>query len=459
MNSNNINLSQFIQEQSSDTAYINNNNIHSYTDLKSEITYFFNKIKKLKIKKKTLVAITALNNPNTVAILYALWASHLTPVLISPKKTKEQISILRNHYNIDSYLDKSFFDNSTKENIIDNNIFKTPINSDDIAIVIFTSGSSNLSKGCKLSFKNLITSALGTINFYNISKNDIWDLSLSLAHIGGVMIPIRMFMVGGSIIYSYGTEYNCYKNTNSTFISLVPTQLKWMLDSISDLAILKSCRCILIGGASISQSLVKLALKEKLNLYLTYGATETCSQVTSTTNLNHLPLKMPLTSGQALENRKIHISKDQIITISGDTIFKGYLNEKNNSTFETGDLGKLDQNSELIIIGRADNKFISGGENITPLDIELAIKEIDGIIEAKIIPVKDPNFGKVAAAYIQTNKPKQQDEIVHILKDKIEKFKIPKYFHIEYLSNMKNFSKTEVQTIKDLFSKRGLDVN
>ena len=77
----------------------------------------------------------------------------------------------------------------------------------------------------------------------------------------------------------------------------------------------------------------------------------------------------------------------------------------------------------------------------------------------KIIPVKDPNFGKVAAAYIQTNKPKQQDEIVHILKDKIEKFKIPKYFHIEYLSNMKNFSKTEVQTIKDLFSKRGLDVN
>jgi O-succinylbenzoic acid--CoA ligase len=129
-------------------------------------------------------------------------------------------------------------------------------------------------------------------------------------------------------------------------------------------------------------------------------------------------------NGDILPHRQVRLADDGEIFVSGPMLFQGYLGQTKPDWFATGDLGKL-ENGKLIIIGRKDWMFISGGENIQPEEIERELLRIPEVIEAVVIAKDDPEFGKRPFALVKTVGFFDQKRMQTILSDRLPKFKIP----------------------------------
>ena len=128
-------------------------------------------------------------------------------------------------------------------------------------------------------------------------------------------------------------------------------------------------KAILIGSA-IPDVLVRKAVDARLPVHVTYGLTEMASQVATSKRLTK---ENPLPVGQILRSTQVRISDDHEILVKGKTLFQGYVKEERveptldkQGWFHTGDLGCLNDDGTLTVLGRKDNMFISGGENIQP---------------------------------------------------------------------------------------------
>jgi O-succinylbenzoic acid--CoA ligase len=196
---------------------------------------------------------------------------------------------------------------------------------------------------------------------------------------------------------------------------------------------LAGLKAVLMGGGPVSASLVDEALSRGLPLHTSYGLTEMASQVTTTPP--GAPLGVLRTAGRVLPEREVSISEEGEILVRGATLFVGYVEGKTldlpldtDGWFHTGDLGELDENGFLRVLGRKDNLFVSGGENIQPEEIEEVLCRLDGIDEAIVVPVPDPEFGHRPVAFIRTEGDKPED-LAPKLRAFLPGFKIPTSFH------------------------------
>jgi O-succinylbenzoic acid--CoA ligase len=182
---------------------------------------------------------------------------------------------------------------------------------------------------------------------------------------------------------------------------------------------MRKLKAILLGGSAISRSLIEKAYQEELPIVMTYGSTETCSQV-SATSLGE-GLDRLLTSGKCLPDRELQISNSGEIWVKGKMICEpGF--------YHTGDLGYLDSFGYLHVLGRRDNRFISGGENIYPEEIErvlLGHSDIDSVI---IAAKNDEEYGQLGVAFVKLRAGCKLDskQLQDFLRERIERFKIPK---------------------------------
>ncbi len=259
------------------------------------------------------------------------------------------------------------------------------------SLLLFTSGSTAAPKIAVLSLANLLANASGAIQALDLRPKDQWLLSLPLYHVGGIGILIRCILARATMVLG--------DSPNITHLSYIPTHL------YRATPIYKKLRCLLLGGAPI------LTIPDRLPIYTTYGLTEMGSMVT----LN----------GQLLPNREVQIAPDGEILVRGPCLFQGYLGEEspNKDWFATGDLGRYKK--ELVITGRKDWMFISGGENIQPEEIERELLCLPEVIEAVVLPKDDAEFGKrpvaVVQARFQFNLKRMQSALVNVL----PKYKIP----------------------------------
>jgi O-succinylbenzoic acid--CoA ligase len=127
------------------------------------------------------------------------------------------------------------------------------------------------------------------------------------------------------------------------------------------------------------------------------------------------------------------IAADGEILVRGKTLFMGYLEDgqitsaiDSDGWFHSGDIGYFDDNGSLFVVGRKDNMFISGGENIHPEEIEAALMEIDEVTDAVVVPVKNPEFGYRPVAFVRTE---PQREITADDLPGLPSFKIPIKFY------------------------------
>ncbi|MDN3560683.1 o-succinylbenzoate--CoA ligase [Vreelandella neptunia] len=266
---------------------------------------------------------------------------------------------------------------------------------------IFTSGSSGTPKAVLHRVANHLASARGSASFIPVDQNSGWLLSLPLFHIGGYAIPFRVFMAGGRIILDDEphTLPARLEQQSITHLSLVPTQL-WRLLKAGFSPQRTQLRELLLGGAAIPAPLVAKMTSLGLTPKVSYGLSEMASQVCT-----GIPTA-PGVVGKALPDREVRVVEGEI-QVRGETLFCGYLNNgeidpalNDEGWFATRDKGHFNSEGALVVEGRLDNGFISGGENIQPEAIEQRLVDHPGVAQALVVPVPHPEWGERPVAFI-----------------------------------------------------------
>jgi o-succinylbenzoate---CoA ligase len=298
-------------------------------------------------------------------------------------------------------------------------------------LMIPTGGSSGKIKFVAHSWETLSASVWGFQEFYEVSEiNSV--CTLPLYHVSGLMQLIRSLLTGGNLSivdFHQLCEHPPSYIPSNCFISLVPTQLEKLL-ALYPLWLLQF-KTILLGGAPPSLELLKLARSMQLPLALTYGMTETGSQIASLKPAEFLAGNN--SCGRVLPHAQIALISTESdgvgsISIKAKSLMLGYFPDlEQPEYFEPDDLGSIDERGYLTIIGRSSDKIISGGENVYPIEVVNAIIATGLVEDVWVIGVPDRYWGQIVTAiYV----PKDLDLAVDVLKEsiagKISKYKLPK---------------------------------
>jgi O-succinylbenzoic acid--CoA ligase len=306
------------------------------------------------------------------------------------------------------------------------------IHLDQPATIVFTSGSTGTPSAALHAYGNHYHNALGSNANITLRPGDRWLHSLPLYHVGGISILFRCLLAGATIaLPGQGTPIGeSVADLGATHVSLVSTQLLRLLREDTELGGLKA---VLMGGGPVSASLVDEALSRGLPIHTSYGLTEMASQVTTTPP--GAPPEALRTAGRVLPEREVLISQEGEILVRGATLFAGYVEDgkldlplDTDGWFHTGDLGESDENGYLRVLGRKDNLFVSGGENIQPEEIEEALSALPGVEAAVVVPVDDPEFGQRPAAFVRMEHGNTVDFALE-LEQVLPRFKIPIAFY------------------------------
>ena len=178
--------------------------------------------------------------------------------------------------------------------------------------------------------------------------------------------------------------------------------------------------------------LIRHAVALNLPIHTSYGLTEMASQVTTTRRND--PPEVLFSSGQLLRYRSLRVGPGDELLVSGETRFAGYVENEEivkpfdaRGWFATGDVGKIDADGNLTVLGRRDTMFISGGENIYPEEIEKALYQIAGIEQAVVVPVTHPEYGFRPVAFVSLSRKSgiTPADLREKLRDQLPGFKIP----------------------------------
>lgn len=302
------------------------------------------------------------------------------------------------------------------------------------ANVILTSGSCGAPKAAVHCLANHIANADGARRLITLAQGDAWLLSLPLFHIGGLAILNRCALVGASIVMPDRTLSlsQQIERDKLTHVSLVPTQLSQLLNDKNNE--FNSIKALLLGGGAIPVDLLDRLQQRNIASYTSYGMTEMASQITTG------PTVSDGSSGQLLPLRELKIV-DGVIWIRGACLFMGYHSPEGIDPaidelgwFYTKDRGEWDENGNLKILGRVDNMFICGGENVQPEEIEAALKQHAQIDDAIVFAEPDSQFGHLPAAIIRGSLTQHPTAIAHemeqFLVDRIARFKRPRHYYV-----------------------------
>lgn len=306
------------------------------------------------------------------------------------------------------------------------------VEADRWVTAVFTSGSTGRPRAALHSFGNHCYSALGAAENMPLVPGDRWLLSLPVYHVGGLAILFRCLWAGAAVVLpAPETSLRAaVEAAAATHVSMVATQLYRMVHASED-APPAGLKRVLLGGSAIPASLVEDAFARGWPVHTSYGLTEMASQVTTTP-----PGAGPAvlrSSGRVLPYRQLEIAPDGEIRVRGETRFAGYLVGGRLQTpfdadgwFATGDLGYVDAAGFLHVIGRKDNLFISGGENIQPEEIEAVLCRVGGVVQAAVVPVPDAEFGQRPVAFVHVEaEPIPVENIAAVLEKELPRFKHP----------------------------------
>ncbi len=313
----------------------------------------------------------------------------------------------------------------------------------------FTSGTSGNPKIVPLKRRQAHFAAKASAENFKPRTNHFWLLCLPLNHIGAVSIILRSLLYGSAIfrMKSFHPEMiMTFLNENKLFqaASLVPTMLKRLMDK-PNFYIHNNFEAILLGGGPIDTGLVKECQRRGIPLVPSYGMTETCAQIVSNPILKPSGTYGPVKSvGKIFSPNEIQIrdENEEVLGINssgeiwlkGPQVFDGYLNRDNdkyfdnNGWFKTGDFGYLNVHNHLFIESRRSDLIVTGGENVSPFEVESELIKIDPISEAAVIGLPDSEWGQKVVAVVvgKTEQTIDSEKIRKDLKEKITAYKVPK---------------------------------
>ena len=326
---------------------------------------------------------------------------------------------------------------------------------DDLAAILYTSGTTGRSKGAMLSHGNLLSNAVMLKDYWGWEKGDVLIHALPIFHVHGLFVAIHGALLNGSKMLWHG-KFDPKKviadMPRATVFMGVPTLYVRMLAEPSLTKEQAAHMRLFISGSAplLIETFNDWRQRTGQTILERYGMSETImltsnpyggdarhggqSERRGSTVGFPLPgvgLRVVDDAGKALP-----VGEIGNIQVQGPNVFKGYwrMPEKTKEEFsadgwfKTGDVGKVDERGYVSIVGRSKDLIISGGYNVFPAEIESAINDMPGVAESAVVGVPHPDFGEVGVAVVIA-KPGAKldgDAILAQLKSQLANFKIPK---------------------------------
>ncbi len=284
------------------------------------------------------------------------------------------------------------------------------------AVIVHTSGTSAGARPVTLTYGNWLWSALGSAAALGLDAEERWLCCLPLAHVGGLSILLRSAIYGTRAIvherFDTGAVLAALRDpAGPTLVSLVPATLTRLLDA--GLREPPALRWALLGGAAIPPALLERAADAGVPVAPTYGMTEACSQIA--------------TNGVPLFCTRVGLSETGEILVTGPTV-----SSDAGPVLHTGDLGGRDSRGRIVVLGRADDVIISGGENVSPLAVEAVLERHPDVAEAAAHARRDEQWGQAVVATIVASpgtSPDEQD-VLAFCRERLAPWEVPKALSI-----------------------------
>ncbi|MET0986599.1 MAG: malonyl-CoA synthase [Steroidobacteraceae bacterium] len=322
---------------------------------------------------------------------------------------------------------------------------------EDLASICYTSGTTGRSKGAMITHGNLLSNAETLVQLWGFTSGDVLLHALPLYHIHGLFVALHCALLSGATILlqpKFDARVALESLKQATVMMGVPTFYTRLLSEPAlDRAAVRNVRLFVSGSAPLlAETFNEFEQRTGHRILERYGMTET--QMIASNPLHGE--RRPGTVGLPLPNVSVRIADDKgspvgpgeigIVEVKGPNVCKGYwkMPEKTaaeirpDGYFITGDMGQLEAEGYLRLVGRAKDLIISGGLNVYPKEIEEAIDALDDVIESAVFAIPHPDFGEAVAAAV-TVKPGATltaEAIIATLRAQLAAFKTPKIVYI-----------------------------
>ena len=412
-------------------SYTLNEVVHEVESISKSLSYIPSEIIAIYLSSKLdfiLVYLACINSNKTPMILKTTWGKEEVNSIIDNNNVKHIICSWDSKYTFKNNINKHYL-----EELVNSSrgcgIPKYIKNKKKYESIIFTSGSTGIPKGVCLKRSNFKASVKSWDEQINFNTKDCYALCLPLHHISGLSILYR------SIYYKFSitllNSYNQMINRKDSIISLVPTVLESVIDNEKFHKSLKNFRAIILGGEVCKKNLLMKCIKLELNVFISYGMTETCSGISGFW-LKKYPQHFD-SVGKPFKDVNISIDKDKRIKIlSPMNMYNYFIKPQKNNYLTTSDLGQIKDNF-LYLIGRSDNIIKYKGEKINLEYIKNILIKHDLIVSVKVfINTRKNQDDIIVAKVVAKDKTLNVKNLQEWCKIQIGKYKTPKKIIINY---------------------------
>ena len=325
--------------------------------------------------------------------------------------------------------------------------FSPIIHSNDIACILYTSGTTGKPKGAMLSHHNLLSNARALVDLWAITPSDILLHMLPIFHCHGLFFACHTILLAGAQMFflpKFDIDVAIQFLAKSTIFMGVPTYYARLLcDRRLNETLAKNTRLFISGSAPLlERNFLDFKSRTGKAILERYGMTETGINTSNPLEGERIPgsvgrplsnVKLRITDNH---DRNIDVNEIGHIQVKGDSIFAGYWKKQEqrkhyfteDGYFRTGDIGIIRENGYLYILDRANDLIISGGMNVYPKEIENIIDQIKGVTESAVIGLPNPDFGEVVIAIVvkEKNSTLCAETILNEIKLNLANYKQPK---------------------------------
>jgi len=351
-----------------------------------------------------------------------------------------------------------------------------PRDADDLAALLYSSGTTGVPKGVMLSHGNLLSNAESLVNAWGFTATDRLLHALPIFHVHGLFVAFGCVLLSGASMQwhaKFDATAAVRDMPGCTVMMGIPTYYTRLLDEPSFTAEAGASIRLFISGSAplLEETFREFEARTGHRILERYGMTETNMNTSN-------PLageRRPGTVGPVLPNIQVRVvsgsgtclAVNEIghLQVRGPNVFRGYwrLPEKTADDFTadgwfiTGDQGRIDTDGYVSIVGRAKDMVISGGLNVYPKEIELFIDSLPGIKESAVIGVPHADFGEAVVAVVvaEEDNTTTADDIQQAARTSLANFKTPK--KVVFIDELPRNSMAKVQksvlraSLEDLF--------
>ncbi|HEX7045158.1 MAG TPA: malonyl-CoA synthase [Burkholderiales bacterium] len=347
-----------------------------------------------------------------------------------------------------------------------------PVEADELAALLYTSGTTGRSKGAMLTHGNLSSNALTLYDYWGFGPTDVLLHALPIFHVHGLFVASNLALLStGKMIFlrKFDAKQVLQHLPRATVFMGVPTYYTRLLaEPDLNAEVCRNMRLFISGSAPLlKETFAEFRRRTGHTILERYGMSETNMNTSNPLNGERVAgtVGLPLPGVEVRvvddDNRPVATGTIGNIQVRGPNVFKGYwrMPEKTREEFtadgwfRTGDMGQFDANGYLTIVGRSKDLVITGGYNVYPKEIETLIDEMPEVVESAVIGVPHPDFGEAVTAVVVKRAGATLDEatVLTRLKGQIANYKVPKrvYFVDELPRN--TMGKVQKNVLRDRY--------